>query len=72
MVITKISSSNKITASNINGFANVVTSGSYNDLSNKPLIPSEAVYIVDDISNDRLIFNRWSDTGGLMAPPSEW
>ena len=36
----KISSSNKLAASNINGLAKVATSGSYNDLTNKPTIPT--------------------------------
>lgn len=36
-----ITSSNKLSASLVNGLATVATSGSYNDLSNKPTIPSE-------------------------------
>jgi hypothetical protein len=37
-----ITSSNKLAASNVSGLATVATSGSYNDLSNKPNIPSGA------------------------------
>lgn len=36
---TKITSTNKIPASNVSGLATVATSGSYNDLSDKPYIP---------------------------------
>lgn len=36
----KITSSNKLSASLVSGLATVATSGSYNDLSNKPSIPS--------------------------------
>ena len=36
------SSTNKLAASNISGLATVATSGSYNDLTNKPTIPSTA------------------------------
>lgn len=36
----KITSSNKLAASLVSGLATVATSGSYNDLSNKPTIPS--------------------------------
>lgn len=35
-----IDSSNKLPASNVSGLATVATTGSYNDLSNKPTIPS--------------------------------
>lgn len=35
-----ITSSNKLSASLVSGLATVATSGSYNDLSNKPSIPS--------------------------------
>ncbi len=35
-----INSSNKLAASNVSGLATVATSGSYNDLSNKPTIPT--------------------------------
>ena len=35
-----ITSSNKLSASLVSGLATVATSGSYNDLSNKPTIPS--------------------------------
>ena len=38
----KITSSNKLAASLVSGLANVATSGSYNDLSNKPTIPAAA------------------------------
>lgn len=37
-----ITSSNKLAASYVSGLATVATSGSYNDLSNKPTIPSGA------------------------------
>lgn len=37
-----INASNKLPASNISGLANVATSGSYSDLSNKPTIPAAA------------------------------
>lgn len=36
----KITSSNKLSASLVSGLATVATSGSYNDLSNKPTIPA--------------------------------
>lgn len=36
----KITSSNKLSASLVSGLATVATSGSYNDLSNKPTIPT--------------------------------
>lgn len=38
----KITSSNKLAASLVSGLATVATSGSYNDLSNKPTIPAAA------------------------------
>jgi hypothetical protein len=38
----KITSSNKLSASLVSGLATVATSGSYNDLSNKPTIPAAA------------------------------
>lgn len=38
----KITSSNKLAASLVSGLATVATSGSYNDLKNKPSIPSAA------------------------------
>ena len=38
----KITSSNKLAASLVSGLATVATSGSYNDLTNKPSIPSAA------------------------------
>lgn len=38
-----IDSSNKLPASNVSGLANVATSGSYNDLSNKPTIPDAQI-----------------------------
>ena len=37
-----------IGASNVNGLASVATSGSYNDLSNKPTIPDVSGYIAKD------------------------
>ena len=40
---TKITSTNKIPASNISGLATVATSGSYNDLSDKPHIPEGVI-----------------------------
>lgn len=39
----KITSSNKLAASLVSGLATVATSGSYNDLSNKPTIPTDYV-----------------------------
>ena len=36
----KITSTNKLPAANVSGLATVATSGSYNDLSNKPSIPT--------------------------------
>ena len=44
----KITSSNKLSASLVSGLATVATSGSYNDLSNKPTIPTK----VSDLTND--------------------
>lgn len=41
---TLLSTSNKLPTSYISGLASVATSGSYNDLSNKPTIPSLAGY----------------------------
>ena len=38
---TLITSTNKIPASNVSGLATVATSGSYNDLSDKPYIPED-------------------------------
>ena len=38
----KITSSNKLAASLVSGLSSVATSGSYNDLSNKPTIPAAA------------------------------
>jgi len=38
-----IDSSNKLSASNVSGLATVATSGSYNDLSSKPTIPTYSV-----------------------------
>ena len=43
-----ITSSNKLGANLINGLSNVATSGSYNDLSNTPTIPSKT----SDLTND--------------------
>lgn len=39
----KITTTNKLPASNISGLATVATSGSYNDLTNKPNIPEAAI-----------------------------
>ena len=43
-----INSGNKLSASYISGLANVATTGSYSDLSNKPTIPSKT----SDLTND--------------------
>ena len=45
---TGYTSSNKLSASYISGLATVATSGSYNDLSNKPTIPTKASWNYDD------------------------
>ena len=44
----KITSSNKLAASLVSGLAKVATSGSYNDLSNKPTIPTNTSEITND------------------------
>lgn len=44
-----ITSSNKLSASLVSGLATVATSGSYNDLSNKPTIPTKASWNYDDV-----------------------
>lgn len=44
----KISSTNKLPASNVSGLSTVATSGSYSDLSNKPTIPTK----VSELTND--------------------
>ena len=49
-----ITSSNKLSASLISGLATVATSGSYNDLSNKPTIPTKLSQLSDD-STHRLV-----------------
>lgn len=46
----KITSSNKLAASLVSGLATVATSGSYNDLSNKPTIPT--------VNNGKLIIQK--------------
>lgn len=45
---TGYTSSNKLSVSYISGLATVATSGSYNDLSNKPTIPTKASWNYDD------------------------
>ncbi len=45
---TGYTSSNKLSASYISGLATIATSGSYNDLSNKPTIPTKASWNYDD------------------------
>lgn len=45
----KISSTNKLPASNVSGLSTVATSGSYSDLSNKPTIPTK----VSELTNDK-------------------
>lgn len=45
---TGYTSSNKLAVSNISGLATVATSGSYNDLSNKPTIPTKSSWNYDD------------------------
>lgn len=44
----KITSSNKLSASLVSGLATVATSGSYNDLSNKPSIPTKTSQLTND------------------------
>lgn len=44
----KITSSNKLAASLVSGLANVATSGSYNDLSDKPTIPTKTSQLTND------------------------
>lgn len=44
----KITSSNKLAASLVSGLANVATSGSYNDLSDKPTIPTKTSQLEND------------------------
>ena len=44
---SKITSSNKLSTSLISGLATVATSGSYNDLSNKPTIPTVSYPVTD-------------------------
>ena len=48
-----INSSNKLSASNVSGLATVATSGSYNDLSNKPTIPTVPTR-VSQLENDSI------------------
>ena len=43
------SANNKLSASLVNGLATVATSGSYNDLDNKPTIPTKASWNYDDV-----------------------
>ena len=45
---SKITSTNKLSASLVSGLATVATSGSYNDLSNKPFIPANTSDLVND------------------------
>lgn len=46
-----ITSSNKLSASLVSGLSTVATSGSYNDLSNKPTIPDTSNLANKDLSN---------------------
>ena len=50
----------ELTASDIEGFAAVATSGSYNDLTNKPTIPSKTSQLTNDsgfVSPQNVLFN---------------
>lgn len=57
----KITSSNKLAASLVSGLANVATSGSYNDLSNKPTIPTN--YVTTD-TNQGIFGKKWFVNSG--------
>lgn len=64
----KITSSNKLAASLVSGLAAVATSGSYNDLSNKPTIPTDYVPNTRKVNNKALssdITLGASDVGAL-------
>lgn len=60
----KITSSNKLSASLVSGLATVATSGSYNDLSNKPTILSEA-----DVKGIKVNNAANADVAGKVANP---
>lgn len=60
----KITSNNKLSASLVSGLATVATSGSYNDLSNKPTILSEA-----DVKGIKVDNATNADTAGKVAIP---
>lgn len=54
-----ITSSNKLSASLVSGLATVATSGSYNDLSNKPTIPT--------VNNPTITFTQGGTTKGTIT-----
>jgi len=56
----KITSTNKLPAANVSGLATVATSGSYNDLSNKPTIPTKT----SDLTNDSGFLTAHQDISG--------
>lgn len=60
----KITPTNKLSASLVSGLAKVATSGSYNDLSNKPTILSEA-----DVKGIKVNNAANADTAGKVANP---
>lgn len=64
-----ISSSNKLSAELISGLSSVATSGSYNDLSNKPTIPSEVTETT--VSNWGFTKNTGTITGITMNGTSK-
>ena len=55
----KITSSNKLSASLVSGLATVATSGSYNDLSDKPTIPT--------VNNPTITFTQGGTTKGTIT-----
>lgn len=74
----KITSSNKLAASLVSGLASVATSGSYNDLLNKPTIPTN--YVTTDTDwqeitskkkflTDQLIISNEIDIGASAPAP---
>ena len=61
-----ITSTNKLPASNVSGLATVATSGSYNDLSNKPTIPTVPTN-VSAFTNDAGYLTAHQDISGLAT-----